>query len=292
MSSAHRPTFKAARASDIQGDFKRFTPAGTLSSRAVGIERGLLKTRQQITPDKIDFKRILLEKEKKKERNADKGQAAEEQTTTNSRPVIQPLQISSLQSTSASIEDSLKTSADDSKQPQYDDTDEIIEPNEEEEEVRKKDGILKEKPQCSREKQPESFNGSDEKSVEYKNIVSGNEDEDDSISEEDGKEEEDDEDEDAELLRELEKLRKEKEIRLMAEEAKKHEEESSSSAITGEPSNITNDSSYSTSLLKRKWNDDIVFKNQARDEPKLQKRFVNDTIRSDFHRKFMYRFMK
>ena len=34
-----------------------------------------------------------------------------------------------------------------------------------------------------------------------------------------------------------------------------------------------------------RWDDDIVFKNQARDEPELKKKFVNDTVRSDFHRK-------
>ena len=34
-----------------------------------------------------------------------------------------------------------------------------------------------------------------------------------------------------------------------------------------------------------RWDDDVVFKNQARGEPKAQKRFINDTIRSDFHKK-------
>lgn len=31
--------------------------------------------------------------------------------------------------------------------------------------------------------------------------------------------------------------------------------------------------------LKRRWDDDVVFKNQSRDEPKPQKKFINDTIR-------------
>jgi len=53
--------------------------------------------------------------------------------------------------------------------------------------------------------------------------------------------------------------------------------------------NINNPGSFS---VKRRWDDDVVFKNQARGETKTQKRFINDTIRSDFHRKFLQRYMK
>ena len=45
--------------------------------------------------------------------------------------------------------------------------------------------------------------------------------------------------------------------------------------------------------IKRRWDDDVVFKNQARGEPELKKkRFVNDTIRNDFHRRFMTKYIK
>lgn len=47
-----------------------------------------------------------------------------------------------------------------------------------------------------------------------------------------------------------------------------------------------------TARVKRRWDDDVVFRNQARDVKKQRKRFINDAIRSDFHRKFMNRFMK
>ncbi|CAL5390237.1 unnamed protein product [Camellia sinensis] len=40
------------------------------------------------------------------------------------------------------------------------------------------------------------------------------------------------------------------------------------------------------------WDDDVVFKNQARGESKAPKRFINDTIRNDFHRKFLHKYMK
>ncbi len=54
------------------------------------------------------------------------------------------------------------------------------------------------------------------------------------------------------------------------------------SAAAGEP----------TFAVKRRWDEDVVFKNQARSEPKQQKRFINDTIRSDFHRRFLERYVK
>lgn len=47
-----------------------------------------------------------------------------------------------------------------------------------------------------------------------------------------------------------------------------------------------------TFQVKRRWDDDVVFKNQARTEPKRQKRFINDTVRSDFHKRFLDRYIK
>ena len=44
--------------------------------------------------------------------------------------------------------------------------------------------------------------------------------------------------------------------------------------------------------VKRRWDDDVVFRNQERGEPKAARRFVNDTIRNDFHRRFLNRYIK
>ena len=41
--------------------------------------------------------------------------------------------------------------------------------------------------------------------------------------------------------------------------------------------------------LKRKWTEETIFRNQSRTEPSSEPRFVNDTLRSDFHRKFLNR---
>lgn len=44
--------------------------------------------------------------------------------------------------------------------------------------------------------------------------------------------------------------------------------------------------------IKRQWDDDVVFRNQTRGEPKGQKRFINDTIRNDFHKRFLEKYVR
>ena len=45
-------------------------------------------------------------------------------------------------------------------------------------------------------------------------------------------------------------------------------------------------------LTFTRWYDDVVFKNQTKDEPKPVKRFINDTTRNDFHKKFLNKYVK
>ncbi|KAH6778594.1 Cwf15 / Cwc15 cell cycle control family protein [Perilla frutescens var. hirtella] len=78
---------------------------------------------------------------------------------------------------------------------------------------------------------------------------------------------------------------KEREERLQLEEELKAKEEQ---LLRGNP--LLNDASSFS--VKRRWDDDVVFKNQARGETKTPKRFINDTIRNDFHRKFLHKYMK
>ena len=44
--------------------------------------------------------------------------------------------------------------------------------------------------------------------------------------------------------------------------------------------------------LKKRWHEETVFKNQTRTIREEKKRFINDTVRSDFHKKFMNRFIQ
>lgn len=86
--------------------------------------------------------------------------------------------------------------------------------------------------------------------------------------------EEDSDDDEAELQRELEKIRREKAERREKEEAERaaaEEEERERDIALGNP--LLNKQNFN---MKRRWNDDVVFKNQARGtEDKGKKEFVN-----------------
>ncbi|KAL3851109.1 hypothetical protein ACJIZ3_012991 [Penstemon smallii] len=114
----------------------------------------------------------------------------------------------------------------------------------------------------------------------------------DAQSDDDSEDDDDDDGDDEEaLLAELERIRKEKAEQKEREERQQQEEElkaKEEQLLRGNPL-INNPTSFS---VKRRWDDDVVFKNQTRGETKLAKRFINDTIRSDFHRKFLQKYMK
>ncbi|KAJ3797148.1 Cwf15/Cwc15 cell cycle control protein [Lentinula aff. detonsa] len=123
---------------------------------------------------------------------------------------------------------------------------------------------------------------------------------------EDSDEDSDEEDDTAALLRELEKIKRER----AEEKARLEREQSASEAATkemdiatanpllnlaaalGQPTGI-NTTAPGTFAVKRRWDDDLIFKNQAmntRDKPQGQ--FVNDLLRTEFHKKFMSKFIK
>uniref|UniRef100_K3XZ43 Cwf15/Cwc15 cell cycle control protein n=1 Tax=Setaria italica TaxID=4555 RepID=K3XZ43_SETIT len=113
-------------------------------------------------------------------------------------------------------------------------------------------------------------------------------------SDDESDEDDDDDDDDTEaLMAELERIKKERAEEKLRKERQQAEEEAKmkeAELMRGNPLiNINNPGSFS---VKRRWDDDVVFKNQARGETKTPKRFINDTIRSDFHRKFLQRYMK
>ncbi|OAX84951.1 pre-mRNA-splicing factor cwc15 [Emergomyces africanus] len=107
-------------------------------------------------------------------------------------------------------------------------------------------------------------------------------------SESDSSEEEsdDDEDETAELMRELEKIKRERAEQKAKEEQEREaleQEKREVDIARGNP--LLNPQDFN---VKRRWDDDVVFKNQARGtENRGKKEFVNDLLRSDFHKRFM-----
>lgn len=109
--------------------------------------------------------------------------------------------------------------------------------------------------------------------------------------------EDEEEDETAELMRELAKIKAERAetaAREAAAQAKRDEEQREKDIALGNP--LLNDGGGREAYagVRRRWDDDVVFKNQARgtEERGKEKRFVNDLLRSDFHRKFMDRYVR
>ncbi|VDN15273.1 unnamed protein product [Dibothriocephalus latus] len=116
---------------------------------------------------------------------------------------------------------------------------------------------------------------------------------------EDGKEDEDDdddEDEDEEaLLAELAKIKRERAeeaARVAAERKAMEETIRMENILKGNPLlNVTK--TTAEFKVKRRWDDDVVFKNCARGEVDHTKRgFINDTLRSEFHKKFMKKYIQ
>lgn len=103
---------------------------------------------------------------------------------------------------------------------------------------------------------------------------------------------EDEADETAELLRELEKIKRERAEQREQEEREKAEAEQDKrehDIALGNPLLNPNQDTYT----KRRWDDDVVFRNQARGtENKGKKEFVNDLLRSDFHKRFMSKYVR
>ncbi|CCX05091.1 Cwf15/Cwc15 cell cycle control family protein [Pyronema domesticum] len=118
---------------------------------------------------------------------------------------------------------------------------------------------------------------------------------DDDEDEEEDSDEDDEEDETAELLRELEKIKRERAEQREKEEREKEEKEREKKEFDiarGNP--LLNPKSTADFNVKRRWDDDVIFKNQARgtDDRNKKKEFVNDLLRSDFHKKFMNKYVR
>ena len=130
----------------------------------------------------------------------------------------------------------------------------------------------------------------------------GLEDEEGGREEEEEEEEEDDEEDDAEeLRRELERLRREKEAekqRRQREADLLAEQQQKDSAVKNNPLLVGHlgeggGGSGAPATFKRHFGDDTVFSNTHSGETDHLKkaRFINDAVRSDFHRRFLARFV-
>ncbi|XP_060941788.1 protein CWC15 homolog [Limanda limanda] len=151
-----------------------------------------------------------------------------------------------------------------------------------------------------------SSSSSSSKRPRLDQIPAANLDADDPLTDDDEDEDSDEDSEDdstAALLAELEKIRKER-----AEEQERKEREQKAEEERIRMENILSGNPLihlagqqqpmpvpqNTFRVKRRWDDDVVFKNCAKgvDEARKEKRFINDTLRSEFHKKFMEKYVK
>ncbi|PWN32672.1 Cwf15/Cwc15 cell cycle control protein [Meira miltonrushii] len=130
----------------------------------------------------------------------------------------------------------------------------------------------------------------------------------DSDSDDSSESEDDDEEDDtAALLRELEKIKRERAEEKERQERERSEMEQSSreeEIALGNPllnlehalKGASSSSSQAESTgfgVKRRWDDDVIFKNQAAGNEGGDKNgFVNDLTRSEFHKRFMQRYVR
>lgn len=113
----------------------------------------------------------------------------------------------------------------------------------------------------------------------------------------------------AELIAEVERIRKEREFKRAKKDAEEQErlQEEARRVASDNPllgnlaGGLQDDISDTASLatggsvmfsVRRRWDDDVVFRNQAGEERAPSRRMINDTIRNDYHRRFMKRYMR
>ena len=118
-----------------------------------------------------------------------------------------------------------------------------------------------------------------------------------SDSDSDDDEDDNDSDDDTEaLMAELNKIKQERAAEAARQEAERKVREEKirvENILKGNP--LLNPESKGSGVdfkVKRRWDDDVVFKNCAKMDDGKKKEFINDTLRSEFHKKFMERYIK
>ena len=260
MTTAHRPTWKAAVGRAQEGGW---TAGGAVSTQISALDVAAhtkLKSREgaQVIDKKKALKDSLLALEKAESKSFSKSKIGRRQLVES----VEQEGRQKLLTQTAEVDDiQLKSKYDDEDADADDD-----------------DGGKDSDGWSDVDK--DNLNGSDDSDLDA------------SDSDEDDDSDSDDEDEEAALQAELAKIRAERESakhKLEAEAAAEEEAKLGEAAMIGNPLLATGEAS---GKMKRRWNDDVVFRNQAKGEPKLKKRFINDTIRNDFHKRFLNKFIR
>lgn len=143
-----------------------------------------------------------------------------------------------------------------------------------------------------------SSSSSSSKKPRFDQIAPANLDADDPQDDDDADDSDSDSDSDDEavLFAELERIRRERAEEEAAAAAARQEQEERirmENIISGNPLLNLAAIAKQDMKVKRRWDDDVVFKNCAASEPdKTDRKFINDSLRSEFHNKFMEKYIK
>ncbi|KAH8300946.1 hypothetical protein KR044_005871 [Drosophila immigrans] len=154
--------------------------------------------------------------------------------------------------------------------------------------------------------QPQQFQLQQQQQQQQQQHAAANLDADEPLDNDSSDSDSDSDDDDAALLAELQKIKQERLQETARREAEKKQEDerirmenilSGNPLINYEPGTAASAAGRTSGLggdlkVKRRWDDDVVFKNCARSAPEKKTHFVNDALRSDFHKKFMDKYIK
>ncbi|XP_033226443.1 protein CWC15 homolog [Belonocnema kinseyi] len=154
----------------------------------------------------------------------------------------------------------------------------------------------KEKTSNRRMIEPERSGVASAKRQKVDQVPAASLDADDPLDENDSDSDSDDDDT-AALMAELQRIQRERAAEHEKKEIEKRQEEERirmENIVSGNPLlNYSAQTGRSDLKVRRRWDDDVVFKNCARSEPKKANSvFINDSLRSEFHRKFMDKYVK
>lgn len=287
MTTAHRATWKAARGGlQEEGSFRLHAPSVAVSSKDAPTERTLKK--RHLPTEDASREDMLL--------RIEAGEASVSKRPRRSR--FGP-------STSNGSEESIDRRANLTR-------DLLPPPQRLEGKPSERNSDIHEQSPSAEEGEADANPANDEEGQESDEIVKAAQSSEKSKEGDEDSEEEDDDDSDedeAELLAELERIRKEREFaraKKQSEDQERLEREETEKAAVENPllSNLNtfNDEISETAsvatgsvpafAVRRRWDDDVVFRNQSRGERKQAPRFLNDTIRNDFHKRFMKQYMQ
>ncbi|KHN76267.1 Protein CWC15 -like protein [Toxocara canis] len=288
MTTAHRPTFEPARGGTgrNEGDLSKLSQQ--YSSKDMP-SHTKLKYRQkgQGHADEIrskDLRRELEEKERvsrdsRERRGRESGWSASGAGSSSSS------------SKKARLEQLVHNTQD--EDDSYDEVDDDLRRELEEKERVSRDSRERRGRESGWSASGAGSSSSSSKKARLEQLVHNTQDEDDSYDEVDD-ELDSDEDDTAELMAELARIKKERALEKAQRDALVAEEQErirTENILHGNPLLNPEPADFK---VKRRWDDDVVFKNCAKglEERKKEPAFINDAIRSEFHRKFMEKYIK